>query len=448
MSKNQISTIPLFLMILVFQMAISSLEARGQDWQEFRGRDGKGLATAKNLPAQWDDSKNIAWKTTVPGRGWSSPVIVDDELWMTTALENEVSDEERAAKLKTASIPGLAPFRDVTLQAFCVDRESGSVRKQIDLFAIADPPLIHALNSFASPTPVIDGQYVYFSFGTFGMACVQRASGRIVWRNNEFQFDHETGPGSSPIVWGDSVIVHCDGTDQQFVIALNKRTGKLKWRTNRTGELSEEASMKKAFSTPIVSSTDRGPQLISAGANWLYGYDAESGKELWKISYGKLGFSTVPRPVLDDKRLFVCTGFMQPSLLSIGFDGMRVPTVEDIHWQCPLQVPTMPSPLVVHGLVFMVSDHGIATCLDRNSGERLWQQRLGGEFSSSPILADDKLFFCNREGEVFVIRPTRTFEKIAVNKMDSAIMATPAAVDNEIYIRTEKSIYRIQNNVN
>jgi outer membrane protein assembly factor BamB len=180
----------------------------------------------------------------------------------------------------------------------------------------------------------------------------------------------------------------------------------------------------------------------------LYGYDAESGKELWKISYGKLGFSTVPRPVLDDKRLFVCTGFMQPSLLSIGFDGKQFPTGDDILWQCPLQVPTMPSPLVVNGLVFMVSDHGIATCLDRNTGERLWQERLGGEFSSSPILADDKLFFCNREGAVFVIRPSRKFTKIAVNKMDSAIMATPAAVNNELYIRTEKSIYRIQNNVN
>ncbi len=415
-----------------------------QQWNEFRGPGGTGVASATNLPIQWDASKNVVWKTAVPGRGWSSPVVGGDQVWLTSAVETELNPAEREERMKSARIPGLVPVKSIDLFAFCFDAKTGELRAELKLGETSDPPLIHNLNSFSSPTPVLDENSAYCSFGAFGTWCIDRETEQIKWVNRELQLDHETGPGSSPILWRDLLIFHCDGIDNQFVVALERQTGKVVWKTARSGKLNENDSLKKAFSTPIVVSIDGAEQLVSAGANWLYGYQPDTGVELWKMPYGKLGFSNVPRPVYQDGMLYLCTGYNRSSLLAIRLADPAGPTEDDVVWRYETQVPTMPTPLLTDGLLLMVSDRGIATCLDAKSGEQHWRERLGGDFASSPILADGKVFVGNRKGEMFVIRPGTEFELLATNQMDGDIMATPAAVAKQLLIRTKNSLYSIQ----
>ncbi len=412
-------------------------------WTEFRGPNGSGIADAHDLPTQWS-ADNIRWRTEIAGRGWSSPVISGDEIWMTTAIETTADEATVKSRLAKATMPGLEVKASARLKALCVSCETGKLVHDVDLFDCADPPLVHPLNSLASPTPVIDGDYVYCSFGTMGTACVQRSTGAVVWRNTELKLNHETGPGSSPIIVGDLLILNCDGIDVQFIVALDKATGKIAWRRDRSGKMQTAGMMRKAFSTPTLVRFPGGPQLLSAAADWLYAYDPQSGAELWRIPYGKLGYSTVPRPVFSDGKVYICTGFNQSTLLEIECGGSDKLTAADIGWRFDSQVPTMPTPIVAEGLVFFISDRGIATCVDAESGQQIWRERLGGEYSASPILADGKLYFADRDGRVFVVAPERSFQLLATNELDSAIMATPAAVDRFFIVRTEKSLYRIQ----
>ncbi len=301
------------------------------------------------------------------------------------------------------------------------------------------------MNSFASPTSVIDGDFVYCNFGTMGTACLNRSDGKVVWRNQGQKLDHETGPGSSPIIWQGLLIFHCDGTDHQFVVALDKTTGKEIWRRNRSGKMDPTGMLKKAYSTPTVLTNTKGKdELLSAGANWLYSYDPATGKELWKASYGQLGFSNVPRPIVGDGMIYLCTGYMRSAMLAFNYEGKDNLDDSDIVWRYDTQVPTMPSPILVNDLLFMVSDRGIATCLNAKTGEKKWQKRLSGEFSSSPILADGHLYFGNRAGDVMVVKPAAEFELVATNKLDSAVMATPAASGENLIVRTANSLYCIQ----
>ncbi|MFM7117270.1 MAG: PQQ-binding-like beta-propeller repeat protein, partial [Planctomycetota bacterium] len=192
---------------LLCLISIAGSSAQAQDWQEFRGAGGRGLSTATGLPLQWT-AEQIRWQTKLPGRGWSSPVVIENQIWMTTAIEN------------AAEADG-----GLVLSALCVDRETGKLLHEVELFRVPKPPEIHTLNSYASPTPVIEGDTVYCNFGTMGTAAVNRIDGKILWSNSELKFEHETGPGSSPILFGDLLIVHCDGTDQQFVTAFRKQDG-------------------------------------------------------------------------------------------------------------------------------------------------------------------------------------------------------------------------------
>ena len=418
--------------------------ACGQDWLEFRGPGGTGMSDAHDLPTTITEA-STKWRTELPGRGWSSPVVSGNDIWMTTAIEQIASKEETAARLKTAPIPGLEVREEVRLQALCVDRDSGKLRHQIDLFSVNQPPLIHKLNSFASPTPVIDGDFVYCSFGAMGTAAIRRDNGKVVWRNTEVKLEHETGPGSSPIVFDDLLIVHCDGTDKQFVTALQKNDGRIAWQQTRSGEMHPQGMMKKAFATPSLLATPDGPQLISPAANWIYGYNPKTGAELWKVYYGELGFSNAPRPLIGNGMIYICTGFNRSTLLALNCEGKSKLSEADIAWRYKKQVPAMPTPILVDKLLFMVSDAGVATCLDALTGEEHWQERLGGEFSSSPILADGRLYFGNRSGKIFVIAPTAEYELLGNGQLDSAIMATPLALDNHLIIRTRDSLYRLEN---
>lgn len=431
-----------FAVALVGSALVSSSPAAEAEWPQFRGPDGQGHAQATNLPLEWSETKNIAWKTPLPGRGWSSPVIAGNEIWLTTAVETPITEAEKQERLKdnTGDQP-LTVSGELSMRALCVDRESGQLLHDVELFVEPRPQPTHAMNSFASPTPVLADGKLYCHFGTHGTACLDTATQKVLWTNRTLHLQHENGAGSSPVLWGDVLIFHCDGSDVQFIVALDKHTGQVAWKTDRSGAMKENPQLKKAYGTPLVVEVGGRPELLSPAADWLYAYDPATGKELWKLSYGVLGFSIVPRPVAGDGMFFMCTSFLQSELLAIKLAEGGTPTIA---WRYGRQAPRMPSPLLVGKELYLLSDGGIATCLEAASGRVLWTKRLSGNYCASPLLADGKIFVANRDGETTVLLPGDKFTELAVNKLDGAIMASPAALGQALYIRTDKALYRIE----
>jgi outer membrane protein assembly factor BamB len=428
---------------LFLPLAVASLaHAASPEWPQWRGPDGQGHSAAKNLPVTWSEQENIAWKTEIPGRGWSSPVIAGNEIWMTTGVESPISDEDK--KRRIASNTGDQPLTvsgPLSMRAVCVDVRSGKILADLELMTEPEPDWTHSLNTFASPTPVLEAGRLYCHFGTHGTACLDTANRKVLWTNRDIRIRHENGAGSSPVLWEDKLIFHADGSEAQAIMALDKRTGKVAWRTERSGKMNANPQLKKAYGTPLVVEVAGKPVVVSPGADWLYGYEPEMGKELWKVPYGKLGFSIVPRPVAGKGMIYMCTSFMQSELLAIKLNGEAEPTIA---WQFGKQVPTMPSPLLVGDELYLVSDKGVATCLDAETGKVHWTQRLPGNFCASPLFADGKIYCCNRDGQTVVLAPGTEFKQLAVNPLDGTLMASPAAVGEALYLRSDKALYRIE----
>lgn len=417
------------------------LVAQEPEWPQFRGPGGQGHSSAVGVPTAWSENENIVWKAPLPGRGWSSPVIAGNQIWLTSAIETPLTEAEKAERLKgnTGNQP-LTVSGPLSLRAICVARNSGAIVHNVELLIESRPQPAHSMNSFASPTPVLEGGRLYCHFGAYGSACVDTTTGKVLWTNRELVINHENGPGSSPVLWKDFLIFHCDGSDQQFIVALDKNTGRVAWKTPRTGKMNDNPQLKKAYGTPLIVDVAGQPQLFSPAADWLYGYDPATGRELWKMPYEMLGFSIVPRPVVGHGMLYMSTSFMQPQLLAVKYDGGE-PTIA---WRYAKQAPTMPSPLLVGERLYMVSERGVATCLNALTGELVWTERLKGNFAASPLYADGKIHCCNRDGETIVLKPGDKYELLALNKLDGQILASPAAVKDALYLRTDQALYRIE----
>ncbi len=441
--------VPRTVLVCSVAFAVASLAWADVPWPQWRGPAGEGHAVdAADLPVEWSETSQVAWKTPLPGRGWSSPVLDERLVWMTTALEREAPPDVVAER--AVAVPGSQPRNvasSVSLRALAVNRDTGELVHDIELFSIDDPQPIHTLNSFASPSPVLGAGRLFCQFGDYGTACVDTATGTILWKNRDLRLDHMNGPGSTPVLHDGLVIVNCDGCDVQEIAALDAATGRLAWRTPRSGPLRDNPDLKKAYATPIIVRQGGREVLVSPGSDWLYGYDPKTGVELWRMSYGELGFSVVPRPVTGHGLLFMSTSFNQPRLLAVKLaaDGGGA----EIAWQEKKGAPSMPSPLVVGDRLFMVSDKGVATFLDARTGAAVATLRLGGNFSSSPLFADGRIYVGNRDGDTFVIDPGTgpgaEPSILATNHLDGRIFATPAAVGDSLFLRTDAAIYRIRN---
>jgi outer membrane protein assembly factor BamB len=388
-------------------------QAPGQDWPEFRGPTGQGHSVETDLPLDWSESRNVVWKTPVPGRGWSSPVVAGGQVWVTTATE------ERGA---------------ASLRALAFDSETGREVVNVEVFRIGGARLTNFKNSHASPTPIIDGDRVYVHFGAFGTAALT-TEGAIVWKTR-FPYQSQHGNGGSPALHGNLLIISCDGNDTAFVIALDKETGKTRWKTPR------RFPVDQAYSTPLIIRVGDRDQVISVGAYRAAAYDLQSGKEVWLVRYGD-GFSNVPRPVAAHNLVYIATGFQQPSLLAVRPDGTGDVTNTHVAWALQRGAPLTPSPLIVGDELYMVTDFGIASCVDAKTGQIQWQQRLGGNYSASPVFADGRIYFQSEEGLTTVIAPGRTFQKLATSQLDGAMLASMAVSRGSIFIRTDTHLYRI-----
>ncbi len=429
--------------ILLFGIAVPF--ANAADWPQFRGPRGDGIADAKGLPTVWNDTKNVAWQTELPGRGWSSPIVLGNRIWLTTAEPLALPTKDREARLaKLPYVPqDLTAHAAVTVYAIELDAATGQLLKQIELFTVEDPPVIHANNSYASPTPVAGGKLLFCHFGSLGTCALELASGKVVWHERHI-IDEITGGGGSPVLWKDLLIFACDGADEQFVVALDQATGEVAWKTPRPPIEASDAKLRRAFSTPLVVSHAGREQLLLPGAQWACSYDPASGKELWRVNIGQ-GHALVPRPVYQDGIAYICTGFIKPQLWAIRVDGSGDVTDTHVVWTHDKQVPEISSPLVAGGEIYFVSALGVATCLDAKSGELLWQDRLGGNFAASPLLADGKLYFTSQDGTTTVVKPGRKYEELAKNQLFGQTMASPAVCEGGLLIRTSSHLYCVRN---
>jgi outer membrane protein assembly factor BamB len=400
-----------------------------ENWPQFLGPDGNGHSKAVDLPLQWNEEKNICWKTPIHDRGWSSPIILGNQIWLTTAT----SDGRQ-------------------LYALCIDRETGKILRDLKLFDVEKPQYCHPFNSYASPTPVIEPGRVYVTFGSAGTACIDTQSFQVLWQRRDIECNHFRGAGSSPILFQDLLIMNFDGSDHQFVLALDKRTGKTVWKTNRTvdfqdldasGKPTAEGDYRKAFSTPHVATFNGKPELISLGSRAAYGYSPYDGKELWRVEErGEYSAST--RPAVGLGMIFFPTGFNAGQLFAVRGGGRGVVTDSHVAWKVKRGVPNKPSVLRVGELLYMISDAGIASCLEAASGKIFWQERIGGEFSASPVFADGKIWLFSEQGKTSVISPGKNLQLIGESQMGDGFLASPAIVGSAFYLRSRTHLYRVE----
>lgn len=382
------------------------------DSPQFRGPGGEGHSTETNLPLKWSPTENIRWKTDIEGLGWSTPSIAGSQVWITSALDQGKS-----------------------LKVLCLDLKTGNIIHDVELFKHDDPGPIHDKNSYASPSVLIDGDRVYAHYGKLGTACLDRQA-NVIWKKN-LEYNHRHGPAGSPIVVDDLLILACDGTDVQYVIALNKLTGDEVWKTSRDG--------KMAYSTPLLITVDSKPQIVSTGGEWGIGYEPKTGKEIWRFRYPK-GYSNVPRPVYGHGLVFLCSGYDKPWLYAVQPNGTGDVTETHMAWKIERGAPLNPSPLVLGDDLYFVSDNGIASCLDAKTGEVHWQKRIGGNYSASLLHADGRIYMLDENGKTYVFAPSKDeFHQLAVNELPGRTLASIAAADGALFLRTDKSVYRIEN---
>lgn len=400
-------------------LALAAPAAAAEPWPEFRGPTGDGHATSRKLPLTWSEQANVRWKTAIPGKAWSSPVVYDNQVWVTNATE----DGKR-------------------LSAVAVDLETGKVERDVLVFEVEKPQYCIPRNSYASSTPVIEKGRIYVHYGSAGTACIDTTDGKVLWSRQDLPCNHHRGPASSPILFGDLLILTFDGFDQQYVVGLDKHTGKTAWRKDRNIEYgSDNGDTKKSYGTPTVIQVDGKPQLISPSAAAAVAYDPATGDELWRVRCG--GFNQSARPILRHGMLYINTegGFQ---MLAVKPDGRGDVTGTHVAWKQNKGSAKYPSLAIVDQRILTGSEQGVISCLDALTGKVEWQQRVGDPFVASPLVAGNRVYFFNEKGETLVVEAGPEFKELARNKLDHGFMASPAVAGDALILRTTHDLYRIE----
>ena len=435
----------IFPALTVCSSLATSRPARA-DWPEFRGPFGNGHATApgdktsNDVPLTWSETQNIRWKTPIPYHGWSTPVVLSGQIWVTTATDD-----------------GHDFF------ALCIDAKSGKIVHNKKLFHCDSPePLGNNTNCYAAPSSAIEAGRVYVHFGSYGTACLDTATGDVLWKRDNLRCRHYRGPSSSVVLFENLLILTLDGVDLQYVVALDKRTGENVWKTDRdvqwndqdvTGKSERETQLildgdrRKAHSTPLLFRDTTGrQQLLSVGAKAAFSYDPRNGHELWRVQFDD--FSVAPRPIYIDGIAYLVTGITHPELWAVRADGSSDLTNDArVLWQLKTRVARTSSPLLVDGLIYMMGDDGILNCVEAVKGEPVYAQRVGGRFAGSPIYVggtEPRIYFCDQDGQTTVVKPGRKFEQLAANTLDDGCMASPAVDGRALILRTKTHLYRIE----
>ncbi len=392
-----------------------AITLRANDWPQFRGPDGQGHADVRLVPTSWGTT-NIVWKTEIPSGGWSSPIIQGERVFLTTAVPVDGKQ---------------------SLRLLCLDTHSGKTFWSTEIFS-AVPQKGHQKNSHASPTPITDGDRIYAHFGPYGTAALD-LHGKVLWRNTALKYSPVHGNGGSPILVGNGLIFSCDGASDPFVVALNKANGEVIWKTARSTRPNKTFS----FSTPLAIEVNGQTQVVSPTSGGVMAYDPRNGEEIWRVRYPE-GYSVVPRPVFGHGLVFLSSAFDRPVFYAIRPDGKGDVTDTHIAWSISKGAPNTPSPLLVGDEIYFISDAGIMTCAEARTGKIHWQERVGGNYSASPVFASGRIFVQSEEGIGTVLKAGKTFEVLAKNDLKERTLASYAVDEGVIYIRGAQHLFRVQ----
>jgi outer membrane protein assembly factor BamB len=431
-----------FATIALFAVALLCISCRSlqtenpsaESWPRFRGPNGQGHSSERNLPLHWSSTSNVVWKTSVPGEGWSSPIVWDGKVFLTSATENGTK-----------------------CHVFCIDAQNGKIVWDKHVFD-QQPRRKEGKNSYATPTPTTDGKSAFAVFGD-GSVVALDFGGNVLWTNREVRFYSRHGLGSSPILYDGLLLMAYDGSnpvqaagnypqvsddertgwqipwDKALLVALDTKTGKRVWTGKR-------GLSRIAHVTPIIANVDRKDQIISGAGDRLQGFDPKTGELIWSI-YAQ-GEGVTPSPVLGDGVVFASSGFEKTTLRAIKLGGAKGDVTEShIAWEQRKGVPTQPSPIFAKPYLYAITDGGIASCFDPKTGEIVWQERVGGSFSASPVFADGKIYFLSETGETAVIAPGPEFKVLAKNPLGEKCQASMAVSGKRLFIRSDKDLFCI-----
>ena len=415
-----ISTICLF--------SSGQVSSQEMNWTHFRGSSLNGIALNENIPLKWDDS-GIKWKTKIHDKGYSSPVVYNNQIWVTTAKPDGKE-----------------------LYAVCTDFKTGKIIYDIKVFTPDQVEGKHSLNTYASPTPCIEKGFVYVHYGSMGTACINTANGSIVWKRSDFKCKHAQGPASSPVIYKNLLILHFEGTDVRYIIALDKSNGKQIWRSDRPAEPYEPLTEigRKAYITPLIINVKGRDMLISNGSAVCIAYDPNNGTEIWRVVNG--AESTIAMLITEKGILYWYAGYMVNSdgfkfteLLAVNPEGSGDITRTNILWKKTDELSRNQSltPVIKDGLIYTINTRNILMCIDAATGEEVWSTHVRSNYEASPLYVNGNIWFFSVKGEVLAIKAGRKYEVAANNQMDSGIWATPAVLRNSVIIRTQEYLYRI-----
>ena len=418
-----------FYFLLVTMLLISwSADSQTSDWTHFRGSRSNGIAESENIPVRWDDSV-IKWKTEIHDRGHSSPVVYGNQIWITTAKEDGKE-----------------------LYAVCIDYKTGAIIYDIKVFTPAEVDEKHQINTFATPTPCIEKGFVYVHYGNAGTACINTSNGAIVWKNSDFRCKFVQGSASSPVLYKNLVILHYEGVDVRFLVALDKLTGKLAWKTDRPEDPYKPLPEigKKAYITPLILNVKGRDLLISNGSAVCIAYDPSNGKEIWRVVDG--AESTIAMPIEENGVVYWYTGFMVAAdgsnytdFLAVNPEGNGNITATNILWKKKdgLAHNQMLTPVIRDGLIYTVNSRNTMMCIDAKTGDEVWSKHVTSDYDASPLFINGNIWFFSAKGEILVLKAGRKYEVVSQDKTDSGIFATPAVLRNSMILRTQNFLYRI-----
>jgi outer membrane protein assembly factor BamB len=439
-SKSRIPVAPCFFLPLLC-LTLLDASAAEPGWPEFRGPWGDGYVSAPGdkriigFPLHWSDTNNVKWKTEIPFKGWSAPVVLNGQVWVTTATDD-----------------GHDCF------AICVDEDTGKILFNEKVFHVENPePLGNgaSMNCYATPSPLIEPGRIYVHFGSAGTACLDTRSGKTLWKRNDLPCRHYRGPSSSVVGFENLIILTFDGADLQYHVALDKQIGKTVWKTDRSvawndenapDQMTRDGDRRKAHSTPLIVTSGGKPLMLSSGAKAAYGYDPRTGKELWKVQYND--WSVAPRPLYENGLAFFVTGLTKKELWAVKTDGQGDVTDSAVVWKLKTHVGKYASPILVDGLIYTAADESFITCVEAATGNVVWTERVGGKYAASPIYADGRLYFFDQDGATTVLKPGRALEVLATNTLPAGFMASPAAAGKAFYLRTRTHLYRVESSGN
>jgi outer membrane protein assembly factor BamB len=365
---------------------------------------------------EWSDTKNIEWKVPIAGLGWSSPSVHRGVVYLTTAVPKG---------------------QGLSLRAMALDGATGKTLWDVEVKSVEKAPSIHAKNSHASPTPIAGDDAVYVHFGTLGTAKLRPADGQILWLCEELVYPPMHGSGGSPVLRDNKLAIICDGSTNPFVCALDASTGKVAWKTPR----SVAARISHSFGTAAVATVEGRAQVLAPGPDHLAAYDLQDGKELWKVLAP--GWSVVPEPILIEDMVIYNHDYDNPELMAVRLGGQGDVTQSNIVWRSARGAPSTPTPLLIGSELYFVSDNGVASCIDAKTGARHWMERLGGNYSASPVYVNEHVLFLNEDGMATWVKPSKEFSVAGKNQVTGRTFATPAFLKDSMLLRTDEHLLKI-----